>query len=105
MTRVNAANVPSGRGAGSDPVLRQGSRGPAVRDMQQLLKSQGFDPGPIDGDFGPGTEVAVMRFQSENGLDADGIVGGDRQHQRPHLHERHLVEARRRSGGGDVPPP
>ena len=29
----------------------------------------------VDGDFGPGTEGAVKQFQSDHGLDADGIVG------------------------------
>ncbi|TJX13617.1 LysM peptidoglycan-binding domain-containing protein [Tissierella creatinini] len=57
------------------PTLRRGSTGPKVRELQILLKNQGFDPGPIDGDFGPLTEAAVRNFQRSKGLLVDGIVG------------------------------
>jgi peptidoglycan hydrolase-like protein with peptidoglycan-binding domain len=29
----------------------------------------------IDGDFGPTTNGAVIRFQTDKGLDVDGLVG------------------------------
>ncbi len=57
------------------PLLRRGSKGPAVIELQTLLRNQGFDPGPIDGDFGPLTEAAVKAFQRSKGLVQDGIVG------------------------------
>ncbi len=57
------------------PTLRRGSTGPKVRELQTLLRNQGFDPGPIDGDFGPRTEAAVRNFQRSKGLVVDGIVG------------------------------
>jgi putative chitinase len=56
------------------PVLARGSKGDAVVQLQTLLRDLNFAVA-IDGDFGPGTEVAVTRFQSENSLTADGIVG------------------------------
>lgn len=56
-------------------VLKEGSSGPAVIKLQERLKELGFDPGAIDGDFGPGTEAAVMAFQKSQGLLADGIAG------------------------------
>ena len=56
------------------PVLGRGSQGEAVVQLQNMLRDLNFAVA-IDGDFGPGTEVAVTRFQSENGLVADGIVG------------------------------
>lgn len=55
--------------------LRVGSKGPAVTDMQQKLKDAGFDPGPIDGKFGPKTKAAVEGFQKVRGLKTDGIAG------------------------------
>jgi len=56
------------------PVLRRGSKGDAVVRLQIALQKLGFMVA-IDGDFGPGTEVAVARFQREQRLDIDGIVG------------------------------
>ena len=58
-----------------DSILRQGSKGSAVSDLQQLLQSKGFYTGKIDGDFGAGTTNAVLKFQKANGLVTDGIVG------------------------------
>jgi peptidoglycan hydrolase-like protein with peptidoglycan-binding domain len=67
-----AAPAPSGFG---QPQLSIGSRGGAVSALQQQLAAAGFDPGGVDGDFGPMTRAAVLRFQSANGLDVDGVVG------------------------------
>ena len=47
----------------------------SVREIQQALKDKGFDPGAIDGVWGRKTIEAVKRFQSEQRLTADGIVG------------------------------
>lgn len=55
--------------------LKEGSTGPKVKELQQLLKAKGFNPGPIDGIFGSGTTQAVISFQKFNGLKADGIAG------------------------------
>ena len=57
------------------PVLRQGSSGPEVTNLQQKLKDLGFDPNGVDGNFGPGTKAAVLAFQQSKGLQADGIAG------------------------------
>ncbi len=57
------------------PILKQGSSGPAVKDLQQKLKSLGFDPKGVDGHFGPGTLAAVIAFQKSKKLGADGLVG------------------------------
>jgi putative chitinase len=59
---------------GSRPVLARGSTGDAVTQLQNLLRDLNFAVA-VDGDFGPGTEVAVTRFQSENKLTANGVVG------------------------------
>ena len=59
---------------GNTIVLRRGSFGHAVADLQDLLRAKGFDLA-IDSDFGPATELAVMMFQKHSGLVVDGIVG------------------------------
>jgi peptidoglycan L-alanyl-D-glutamate endopeptidase CwlK len=56
-------------------ILKKGIKGERVRLLQQTLKNKGFDPGIIDGDFGNGTEAAVIAFQKSEGLLPDGIVG------------------------------
>src|SRR5213595_3146487 len=57
------------------PILKQGSSGPDVTELQQKLKDLGFDPNGVDGHFGPGTRDAVIAFQQSKGLQADGIAG------------------------------
>jgi putative chitinase len=57
------------------PILRQGSSGSDVTNLQQKLKDLGFDPNGVDGHFGPGTRDAVIAFQQSKGLQADGIAG------------------------------
>lgn len=52
------------------PTLRLGSRGDAVRELQQKLGIE-----PVDGSFGPLTDTAVKDYQRANGLTADGVVG------------------------------
>ena len=60
----------------SDPTLRKGSKGVAVRGLQRRLIDAGFGPDDeIDGRFGPKTEAAVKDFQKQEGLEVDGIVG------------------------------
>ncbi len=44
-------------------------------DRQEWLKVIGYDPGAIDGENGRQTKAAVVRFQTDNGLIADGIWG------------------------------
>ncbi len=46
-----------------------------VRALQQALRKVGWQPGPVDGLFGPRTEAAVVQAQRAAGLAADGIVG------------------------------
>jgi putative chitinase len=55
--------------------LKEGSAGRAVVRLQAKLKKIGFNPGRVDGDFGPATKAAVINFQKCAGLLADGIAG------------------------------
>src|SRR5262249_55578531 len=50
-------------------------RGGAIKPIQRALKERGFDPGPIDGEFGPLTHAAVVSFQAARRLVIDGEVG------------------------------
>jgi Putative peptidoglycan binding domain/TIR domain len=56
-------------------ILWPGARGPAVKELQSSLKELGYDPGDIDGIFGPFTTAAVTAFQRDRNLFADGIAG------------------------------
>lgn len=49
--------------------------GTDVIELQERLKTIGYDPGEIDGVYGPGTELAVRRFQRDEMLTVDGVVG------------------------------
>jgi peptidoglycan hydrolase-like protein with peptidoglycan-binding domain/DNA invertase Pin-like site-specific DNA recombinase len=46
-----------------------------VREVQRTLRRLGWQPGPVDGLYGPRTKAAVTRFQTAARLAADGIVG------------------------------
>lgn len=56
-------------------VLREGSRGNAVSQLQSKLKRWGYYGGSVDGIFGAQTKNAVIYFQRSNGLSPDGVVG------------------------------
>ena len=72
-------------------VLQQGAgMGPrpstAVRRVQRVLKAHGYSLGKpgVDGRFGPLTDAAVRRLQTDYGLAADGVVG-PKTHRLVHL--------------------
>lgn len=60
---------------GSVLPIRPWTTGDATRAWQSALRNAGFDPGPIDGLWGPRTEAAVRAFQSAQGLSVDGWPG------------------------------
>ncbi len=51
------------------------NNGPEVTAWQNTLASRGYNPGAIDGSFGPRTETATKAYQTKAGLPADGVVG------------------------------
>ena len=59
------------------PELSYGCEGDTVRALQILLEGNDCSCGECgaDGDFGSATRAAVVAYQLDNGLDADGIVG------------------------------
>lgn len=56
-------------------VARQGSTGNEVKSIQKKLKELGYYKGEIDGIYGSKTKSAVISFQKNCGLTADGICG------------------------------
>ncbi len=56
-------------------ILKLGSEGPSVQLLQLALGRAGTAVLELDGIFGVKTRDAVMHFQADNGLSADGIVG------------------------------
>ncbi len=61
----------------SAPLLWRGHKGENVLVLQNMLLNAGFDPGPVDGIFGPRTEQATLDFQRSVDIAVDGIVGPD----------------------------
>lgn len=59
------------------PLLRPGSQGDPVVELQAMLRLLGYYTGAVDGRYQDGTAQAVIAFQQAAGLPADGIVGGN----------------------------
>jgi N-acetyl-anhydromuramyl-L-alanine amidase AmpD len=47
----------------------------SVESKQQALKDLGYDPGAIDGAWGPHSQQALKNFQKDNNITADGVWG------------------------------
>ena len=60
-----------------DRVLKNGMEGNDVKELQTMLVQLGYSCGSwgADGEFGDATELAVRKFQKENGCGVDGEVG------------------------------
>ncbi len=73
------AGVPADAMPGTAP-LESSNIAPAaseVRAAQSRLARLGYDPGAIDGFFGPKTAYAIQQFQTARGLQPTGRLGGD----------------------------
>lgn len=71
---ARAATKFGGSASAKDGMLRLGSKGARVRELQALLGRAGHRV-EVDGDFGPTTRDALKAFQLQNGLTADGVYG------------------------------
>lgn len=69
-TAAPAANATA---AATKRVVKQGSKGPLVKEAQTLLVKHGVNC-KIDGDFGPKTSQMVMDFQTKKGIPSTGEV-------------------------------
>lgn len=56
-------------------ILKKGSRGSAVKELQRQLTDLDYNTKGIDGVFGSNTEKAVRQFQKDHHLVVDGVVG------------------------------
>lgn len=76
-----ALETPTKTFGGSNPYSKpvtnigSGSRGAGVKWLQWELTFCGYDCGGVDGIFGARTRAALRRFQSDKGLQVDGICG------------------------------
>jgi peptidoglycan hydrolase-like protein with peptidoglycan-binding domain len=68
IAQVSASNI-------NRPILRIGSQGSVVSELQAALKLLGFFTGAVDGVYKESTVIAVSRFQQAAGLNPDGVVG------------------------------
>ena len=78
--------------------IKKGDKGDKVKEVQEALGIK------ADGDFGPATELAVMKFQGQNSLGADGIVGPNTWTKLitpPHSYTREQIKAAVLSKGYD----
>ena len=74
VTQLLLQRAPTGN---AHPVVRIGSSGPSVKELQEALNATGAAEPPLaaDGAFGPATLGAVRSYQRAVGLTADGVVG------------------------------
>ncbi|MEH7375998.1 L,D-transpeptidase family protein [Neobacillus drentensis] len=81
IATANGYKVNGGSSAPSVPVsstgeiLKKGSRGPAVQELQRKLTLLGYSTKGVDGVFGANTDTAVRKFQKARKLTVDGVVG------------------------------
>jgi peptidoglycan hydrolase-like protein with peptidoglycan-binding domain len=78
-TTVTKPTSPSSPSKGSDlaksGILKKGSKGASVKELQRILTAKGYNTKGLDGIFGQNTDKAVRQFQKARGLAVDGIVG------------------------------
>ncbi|MBQ9253110.1 MAG: peptidoglycan-binding protein [Clostridia bacterium] len=55
--------------------LRRDDSGDDVKTLQSRLKELGYFKGRVDGKFGAQTASALKAFQTDHGLEADGVAG------------------------------
>jgi peptidoglycan hydrolase-like protein with peptidoglycan-binding domain len=75
VSQINLATAQTPSNEVLRPLLKVGSRGIEVTELQAVLKLLGYFDGAVDGVYGDSTVGAVSRFQQAAGLGKDGIVG------------------------------
>lgn len=82
LTKLYSANAQKAAAATPSPTpapssVRQGDSGDLVKDLQVKLIALGYLSGKADGIFGGNTASALLAFQKNNNLKADGIAGSN----------------------------
>lgn len=72
---VLTLTLPSMTAYAEQVLLKQGVSGDSVLNLQTKLKNYGYYQGELDGAFGPNTRTAVINFQTDCGLQVDGVAG------------------------------
>jgi peptidoglycan hydrolase-like protein with peptidoglycan-binding domain len=64
----------SGRTGEQNPEQRQLLTKDQIQQLQERLKAEGVDPGPVDGVMNPRTEAALRQYQEKFGLPVSGAA-------------------------------
>lgn len=72
---ASPAPAPAGTPPEARRKLKPGARNADVRALQLRLKELHYDPGKIDGKYGPATQLAVWAFEKVNRIKPSGTVG------------------------------
>lgn len=80
------------------PVLRLGHSGAPVEALQLRLNRLGYHVGKVDRAFGKRTRAAVLAFQADNHLMADGVVGPSTYEALDEAGPREIGEERKSAG-------
>jgi peptidoglycan hydrolase-like protein with peptidoglycan-binding domain len=64
----------SGRAGEQNPEQRQLLTKDQIQQVQERLKVEGVDPGPVDGVMSPRTEAALRQYQEKHGLTVSGAA-------------------------------
>jgi peptidoglycan hydrolase-like protein with peptidoglycan-binding domain/DNA invertase Pin-like site-specific DNA recombinase len=94
--RPRAVGVGTGRAGTCDSAR--------VRSVQRRMRILGYRPGPVDGRFGSRTRDAVVRFQRDHGLEADGSIAPATILAVLRRESARADEARQRVGQPPAPP-
>ncbi|SFA56967.1 Peptidoglycan-binding (PGRP) domain of peptidoglycan hydrolases-containing protein [Anoxybacillus pushchinoensis] len=74
QTTVSRSNSSGSDDHWTGQTLREGSKGEAVKELQRMLNSAGYNV-KVDGVYGSETEGAVRSFQKSVGISVDGVAG------------------------------
>lgn len=72
--RERTSSVPQVSSSGSTNISTGKPSAVVTREVQQLLSRLGYEPGPVDGSYGPKTSAAVKAYQRDAGLNPDGDI-------------------------------